>query len=184
MKKFSTLLAVLAATTASSLAGNIGPGPWANGAYFPGQFDGVYSASAFGSNALSGVISFGLDDGSPTTLTNSTVTTTAVQNTITVDPFQNYFVLFVDGVTYAGLSIGSINGDADLVSGALFNGTGPSTNQTASGGFTAKLKSKKSVVTFKGRETGILTTATNFVNVSTNTFSINGIKVSNDTFSE
>lgn len=183
MKKISSLLAALAATTFAATAGSIGPGPWANGAYFPGQFDGVYSATAFGSNAISGVISFGLEDGSPTVVTNSTVSTNAIQNTISVNPFQNYFVMFVNGVTYAGVTIGNINSDADMVSGALFNGGGPGTNQTASGGFTAKLKSKKAVVTFKGSDTGILTTATNNVNDSTNTFSVNGIKVSNDTAS-
>lgn len=197
MKKFSFSLAALATMTFTSLAGNIGPGPWANGAYFPGQFDGVYSASAFGSNGLSGVIGFGLRNGSPTVSTNSTVSSNSVQNTISLDPFQNYFVIFVDGTTYAGYTLASINVEENSVAGALVYGAGPSvirsfTNtvsgeitfetfaKTCSGGFTAKLKSKKAVVTFKGDETGTVSTAINGAPDTTNAFSVNGIKVSND----
>jgi hypothetical protein len=200
MKSIPSLLAALIATTVTALAGNIGPGPWANGAYFPGQFDGVYSASIFGSNAVSGVVGFGLQNGGPSTSTNSTVTTNAIQNTISVDPFQNYFVIFVDGTTYAGVTIANVNNDANIVTGALFNGVGPNVirsftnivsgeitfqtfSQTCSGGFTAKLKSKKSIVTFKGNETGIVTTASNGTPLTTNIFSLNGLKVSNDSSS-
>lgn len=195
MKKLSFSLAALAVMTLSSLAGNLGPGPWANGAYFPGQFDGVYSASAFGSNGISGVIGFGLRNGSPTVSTNSVVSSNAVQNTISLDPFQNYFVVFVDGITYAGYTLASINVDSSQVTGALYAGVGPGeirsfTNagvvtfqefaRTCSGGFTAKLTGKKAVVTFKGDETGTLSTAINGAPDTTNSFSVNGIKVSND----
>lgn len=128
MKRWIILPLLLTATPA--LAGNwFGPGPWANGAYYPGQYDGVYSATMFGGtpSVISGVLGFGLRNGSPTTATNSTVSTNGTQNTISVDPFQNYFVVFVDGKTFAGFTIANLNNQVDQVSGGLFNGIGPST---------------------------------------------------------
>lgn len=173
---------VLAST---SYAGNwFGSGPWANGAYYPGQYDGVYSASIFGGtpSVVSGVMGFGLRNGAPSTVTNSTViNTNTTQNTISVDPFQNYFVVFVDGITYAGFTIATINNQNDQVTGGLFDGQGPtnlSTTNSCSGGFTASLTGKKAVITFSGNETGKLSVITNGATpTSTNTFSLNGLKV-------
>lgn len=198
MKNF--LLAITAATlfASTSLAGNwFGSGPWANGAYYPGQYDGVYSASVFGGgpSVVSGVLGFGLRNGAPSTVTNSTiVNTNSTQSTIAVDPFQNYFVVFLDGITYAGVTIANLNNQTDQVTGGLFNGTAPSTQgtpvtsedtiviptieNTASGGFTASLTGKKSVITFSGNETGKLQQSTNGVpDGPQNTFSLNGLKV-------
>ena len=205
MKRWLPFL-ILPTLATSALAGNwFGPGPFANGAYYPGQYDGVYSATIFGGApaVVSGVLGFGLRNGAPTTSTNSTISTNGVQNTITVDPFQNYFIVFLNGRTFAGLSVANINNQANQVSGGLFNGTAPSkfttlpifdTNglvsgyttlesaNTAGGGFNANLTGKKAVITFSGNNTGTLQTSVNGVPVQpANTFSLNGMKVGNQT---
>lgn len=46
MKNLIPCLAVAVATSMTAFAG-AGPGPWANGAYFPGQLDGRYSANVY-----------------------------------------------------------------------------------------------------------------------------------------
>jgi hypothetical protein len=133
------------------------------------------------------VLGFGLRNGSPSTSTNSTISTNGTQNTIIVDSFQNYFVVFVNGRTYAGLTIASINNHANSVSGGLFNGQAPNTvtatatnENTCSGGFVAKLTGKKATITFSGNNTGNLQESTNGVPVAVaNTFSLNGMKVGN-----
>jgi hypothetical protein len=199
------LLALTAGTlfVSTSLAGNwFGSGPWANGAYYPGQYDGVYSAAIFGGapSVVSGVLGFGLRNGAPSTSTNSTST-----NSISVDPNQNYFVAFIDGVTYSGQTIGNVNNQDNSVSGGLFNGIAPSifsvlvttnnpgTNQTvtitqleerrtAGGGFLASLTGKKATITFSGNNTGTIQPSINGIALGTpNTFSLNGMKVGNQT---
>lgn len=199
MKALVPALIAAALTLPSAMGGNwFGPGPWANDAYYPGQYDGVYTATMFNGNPsiISGVLGFGLRNGAPTTSTNSTVSTNGTQNTITVDPFQNYFVAFVDGRTYAGATIATINNQTDQVSGGLFNGVSavtagtpvtsgdsiiiPTIANTCSGGFTASLTGKKAVITFSGNNTGVLQTSTNGVPVNpSSTFSLNGMKVGN-----
>jgi hypothetical protein len=193
------------------LAGNwFGPGPFANGAYYPGQYDGVYSASMFGGSpsVVSGVLGFGLRNGSPSTQNESTVSTNGTQNTISVDPFQNYFVVFVEGRTYAGLSIANVNNQSDQVSGGLYSGRAESTTiikdiqsvdtntgtifvsgyetfteaNTCGGAFTANLTGKKEVITFSGNNTGTLEASVNGVPSGVAyTFSLNGMKVGNQT---
>ena len=181
------IVAVFLAITATTKAGSFGPGPWANGAYYPEQFDGIYSASMFGGSpsVVSGVFGFGLDNGSPSTSTNTTTTTgtggtNSTATTITVDTLQNYFVTFIDGRTYAGATIANVNSQTDQVTGGLFNGRAESTSDvanTASGGFVASLTGKKDVITFSGNNTGTIQTATNGVPVDPpNTFSLNGMK--------
>lgn len=179
------IVAVFLAIAATTKAGSFGPGPWANGAYYPGQFDGVYSASMFGGSpsVVSGVLGFGLNNGSPSTSTNSSSSGTTNTTTITVDPFENYFVTFIDGRTYAGATIANVNNQTDQVTGGLFNGVAASTSgveNTASGGFVASLTGQKDVITFSGNNTGTIQTATNGVPVDPlYTFSLNGMKVGN-----
>lgn len=202
MKKITSLLLAgqLAAAT-TVLAGSFGPGPWANGAYYPGQYDGVYSATIFGGSpsVVSGVLGFGLNNGSPSTATG---TTTNTQNTINLDSSQNYFVVFVEGRSYAGQSIANINNQANKVSGGLINGTAPptfftvastnfpgTTNQTVTlttlrsensvgGAFVASLTGKKAVIKFSGNNTGTLQVSENGIPTGPqNTFSLNGMKV-------
>lgn len=125
MKKwFPLLFAPLFA--APALAGNwFGAGPWANATYYPGNLDGKYQAAVFGDN-ISGALGFAFRDGAPTTTVTSRLNTTnnSSQTTLTVDPFQNYFVIFVEGRTYSGVSTATINYDNNTVTGAL-QGTQP-----------------------------------------------------------
>ena len=180
MKYFTVpILAICLASPA--LSGNFfGPGPWANGAYFPGQLDGKYAATVFGNNT-SGVLGFAQSQGSPTIVTNSTanLTNSIVQNTVIPDPWQNYFLIFFNGVTYYGTTFATINISAKQVSGALFNGRSSGTSTTlAGGGFTAVLTSDKSPITFVGNNTGQFSVGGGGV---INRFSLNGIKVSDST---
>lgn len=177
---FLLIAAVIVALTATSKAGSFGPGPWANGAYYPGQFDGVYSATVFGNNT-SGVFGFALQAGSPTIITNSESTTSTnlsvVQSTVIPDPWQNYFLIFFNGVTYYGTTFATINVNSKSVAGAMYDGQGviSATNYSyASGGFTASLTSDKSPVTFTGNNTGQF----QIVGGAGTLFSLNGIKVS------
>ena len=174
------IVAVFLAITATTKAGSFGPGPWANGAYYPGQFDGVYSATVFGNNT-SGVFGFALQAGSPTIITNSESTTSTnlsvVQSTVIPDPWQNYFLIFFNGVTYYGTTFATINVNSKSVAGAMYDGQGviSATNYSyASGGFTASLTSDKSPVTFTGNNTGQF----QIVGGAGTLFSLNGIKVS------
>jgi hypothetical protein len=176
----SPVLALLLLNSIATAGNFFGPNPWANGAYYPGQLDGKYSATVFGNNT-SGVLGFALRNGSPTTITNSTINTNnSIQNTVQLDPFQNYFLIFFNGITYAGATFGSINVDSKQVTGALFDGrarTSLTNFVFASGGFTATLTSDKSPFTFTGDNSGQLEDS---AGVST-FFSLNGIKISDTT---
>lgn len=122
MKK--TILPLLAITLAANvgLAGNwFGSGPWANDAYYPGQLDGKYQASVTGVNIV-GAVGFAFQDGAPTASSSAASATTA-SNNITVDPSLNYFVIFVQGVTYSGTTTATINLDQNTVTGALYSGS-------------------------------------------------------------
>lgn len=216
MKKLTPFLASLCVLAAPAFAGSFGPGPWASGAYYPGQMDGVYSASLFGEGGLTGIMGFALKNGGPTTSSNTTTTTgggilvgATTQTTITVNPFQNYFIVYADGLTFAGVATANLNMHSKQVTGALYNGTAASsqeilastnvqisstggtvvTNTTVSftnvlyentcgGAFTATIDSFNALTTFKGTDSGELSTAQNGVPVSAYTFSVNGIKVS------
>ena len=178
------LSALLIALLAPSLlAGNFfGPGPWANGAYYPGQLDGKYAATVFGNNT-SGVLGFAQSAGSPTVITNTgaVASTNLIVSTsaVDVDPNQNYFLIFFNGVTYRGVTFATINVSAKQVTGALFNGRSSGTSTTlAGGGFTAVLTSDKSPITFVGNNTGQFSVGGGGV---INRFSLNGIKVSDIT---
>jgi len=116
-------LSVLSATP--SFAGWFGPGPWANASYYPGNIDGQYQAAVYGNN-IAGVLGFALQNGSPTTSTNSTLTTSnnSTQSQVVVDPFQNYFAIFVEGRTYTGYTTAAANYNNSTVTGALI-GTQP-----------------------------------------------------------
>lgn len=246
MKSFLSI-PVAAILASSALAGNMGPGPWANGAYYPGQLDGRYSASVYNDvsdqqrlvfttntssstnisvaitnstgavtsttitnvltsqrtngvitpDVVSGVLGFGIRGGTPTTSSNF-LATTSIQNQ--VDPAQNYFAIFVNGISYIGTTIANINDQAKRVAGVLANGSGASSVSNvlvepppgatwtptvltlsnlnvASGAFTAKLVSDKAVVRFKGNNTGTLSTWTPApLNLR---FSIDGMKTGN-----
>jgi hypothetical protein len=123
MKSTLIPLILLAASLSHSLAGNwFGSGPWANATYYPGNLDGKYQAAVYGNN-ISGVLGFALRDGAPTISTNTSTTSAGSTNSSTsttvVDPLQNYFVIFVEGRSYSGLTTASINYDNSTVTGGL-----------------------------------------------------------------
>lgn len=131
MKNVTLSLAALHFSASFLLAGNFfGAGPWANGWYYPGQMDGKYQASVTGVN-IAGAVGFAFRDGAPTVSTNSTASTattagggasSVVQNNITVDPTQNYFLIFVQGMTYSGITTAAMNVDQSTVTGAMYGG--------------------------------------------------------------
>ena len=105
IKPMKTILSLLVSTVfaaATVSAGNLGPGPWANGAYYPGQFDGIYTASVYSSggatngvpntnglagpfqNVMSGVVGFGIRSGGPTSTTNAIVAASIAELAIDV----------------------------------------------------------------------------------------------------
>lgn len=176
----SLLLSFLLAP--ATFGGAFGPGPWSDGAYYPGALNGKYMGVVTGNN-ISGVLGFAIVDGAPPFRTQDSQTTSggnfpvALQNSqIRPDVTQNYFVIFVEGRTYSGLTTAGIDIDSKTVAGAL-QGTDPAgiapaaagdalalnpagginafnalsiVNRGLNGGFTAKVKSDKAVFTFKG----------------------------------
>lgn len=120
--------AILSLTAICTQAGSFGPGPWSSGAYYPGGADGKYQAAAYGNN-ITGVIGFAIREGSPTVLqqTNARESAGATNTSFAVasaaaqafDASQNYFVIFVEGRTYSGLAVGSVNPVGKTVTGAL-----------------------------------------------------------------
>jgi len=73
-----------------------------------------------------------LDSGSPSTAASTSTTGSlffgATNSTsIAVDSLRNYFVAFVEGRTYSGVTAASVNNNANVVAGSLFNGQGPVT---------------------------------------------------------
>lgn len=116
------LLALTAGTflASTSFAGNwFGSGPWANATYYPGNLDGKYQAAVFGNN-ISGVLGFAVRDGGlPTTVTSQIQNTNSTQSTLRIDPFINYFAIFVEGRTYTGTTAAGINYNNNSVTGSL-----------------------------------------------------------------
>jgi hypothetical protein len=160
MKNILLPLFAITLTAQASFGGNwLGSGPWANGAYYPGQFDGVYSATMFAGSpsVVSGVMGFGLRNGSASTSSSSTATADTVQTTITVDPLQNYFVTFIDGVTYAGLTVANVNNQVNQVSGGLYSGFSP----------TYTLATTNTVVTFNTNSPPEIASSNNTVEFTT-----------------
>ncbi len=120
-------------TAALTHAGSLGPGPWSSGSYYPGGADGKYQAAVYGNN-ITGVIGFALREGSPTVLQQTNTQSqqgqqlgSAASSSILAanaaaqvfDATQNYFVIFVEGRTYSGLAVGSVNPVGKTVTGAL-----------------------------------------------------------------
>jgi hypothetical protein len=136
---FSLVSSFLVSLATPSFAGNFfGAGPWANSTYFPGNLDGKYQAAVYapdGTANISGVLGFAIRNGSTTTVTNSSASTSsgaggvasATSSTITQNPFDNFFTIFVAGRTYTGITDANINYDNDTVTGALI-GVSPPAN--------------------------------------------------------
>lgn len=188
MKNILTPLVMTALTT--SLMAGAGPGPWGQGAYYPGYLDGKYVATVTGNN-ISGILGFAIVDGAPPFRTfveqNAVIAGEAIvieeNTTIQYDQLQNYFAIFVAGRVYTGKTSAGVNIEDKSVAGALIGeeplSTPPFTalpgvnavanslpivNRGLSGGFTAKIKQKQAALTFKG--TGQLSTPANLQTVN------------------
>jgi hypothetical protein len=136
--------------TALHSFGGTGPGPWAQGAYYPGQLDGKYAASVStvsGANAtpIGGVIGFGLQAGAPTRLPRPDGATA----TPAIDAASNYYAIFVGGQVFTGTTIGFVNIENNVVSGTLLPQAVGLLAQ--GGGFSGSITSKKALFTFSGR---------------------------------
>jgi hypothetical protein len=128
MKK--SLLPLLAIASTSPLFASAGSGPWALGAYYPGQLDGKYQAAVYGDN-ITGVVGFSVVNGgmpfssrSGTTDAAAGAADAAAATSVNtdlggVDETQNYFAIFVEGRTYTGRSIGMIDIERKKVTGTL-----------------------------------------------------------------
>jgi hypothetical protein len=178
MKKLFTPL-LLCSLVAGALAGGTSGGPWANGAYYSGYLNGKYMGVVTGNN-IAGVLGFAILDGAPPfrSVEQQAVGGAGIgafllnNQNIEIDNTQNYFAIFVEGRTYAGLTTAGIDISSKTVAGAL-QGTAPAgslpagpgggavlafdstdalsiINRGLSGGFTAKIKSEGSTFTFKG----------------------------------
>jgi len=182
-----TLLALLALTPAAFCFS--GPGPWADGAYYPGGLDGKYFGIVTGNN-ISGVVGFAITEGAPPSRENQNQRASEGNNPIVIinptfgpDPLQNYFSVFVEGRVYSGVTYAGIDIDAKKIAGTLngltpgalpqFTAEGganaivnslPIVNRGLSGGFTADVKKRKQVFTFRGN--GQLSTPANPQTVS------------------
>jgi len=184
MKTSVVALFMVTSFVAPSLAGWFGAGPWTpTNTYYPGQLNGKYqavvSAPAGSANTISGVLGFAIVDGAPPSRQTETQTAdffvVARNVQLGVDPFQNYFAIFVDGQVYRGQTVAGINSATGVISGAL-QGTDPAANQGLSftnidingiafgvpntfsivnrglsGGFTANVMQNKATFTFQGQ---------------------------------
>lgn len=131
------LAPLVAIASSTSLLAGAGTGPWALGAYYPGQLDGKYQAAVSGNN-ITGVVGFAIINGgipfaSRSSATgggaagggvgggDTTGTSASSVNTdlAGVDETQNYFAIFVEGRTYTGRTVGMIDIDRKKVTGTL-----------------------------------------------------------------
>lgn len=166
---FSALVALAVSALASA-----GPGPWANATWYPGNLDGKYQAAVYGDN-ISGVLGFALENGSPTIATNSVVSSTngSTQSTVVVDPFQNYFAIFVEGRTYTGLSTATVDYNNNSVTGTLIGAQPDFTFLTGSNSVVNQQTFTNTTIV-----TNQITVDDNGVVVFTNTYTTN-ISISN-----
>lgn len=159
-------------------AGSFGPGPWSDGAYYPGGLNGKYMGVVTGKN-ISGVLGFAIADGAPPFRVTEAQTSDAagvltVNDEIGVDVLQNYFAIFVEGRTYSGVTTAGVDISSKTIAGALQGRNPPGlpaavsgapgpgdfnfdasdalsiVNRGLSGGFTAQIKCDKAIFTFKG----------------------------------
>jgi len=131
----------------ANASANAGPGPWANGAYYPGQLDGRYSANVYNNTQAR----FDADEMNPPsgnrrfsdTITASTNTSFVTNVTITVTNIGGLVVTNsvtnISSVTTTNFTLVN-SGAANVVSGvlgfALRNGT-PTATLSGSGGTSA-----------------------------------------------
>jgi hypothetical protein len=164
-------------------------------------------------SVVSGVIGFGIRDGTPAAAASQDVAPTAgasAQQALSLDRSLNNFVVYINGDAYAGSTTANINPKKSAVSGVLANGAGRTlyqlfTNQTpgpggpantgiqvvtlptatASGYFNANVKNNKSPYTFKGSGTIAIASVSGTISEvdGIHNFKLNGIKTSGNSAS-
>ena len=133
MNKF-LLVPLLTALSSAPLFAGAGAGPWALGAYYPGQLDGKYQASVSGNN-ITGVVGFAIINGGIPFASRAAAgggadagagggaadaAAVSVNTDLGgVDETQNYFAIFVEGRTYTGRTVGMIDINRKKVTGTL-----------------------------------------------------------------
>jgi hypothetical protein len=186
--------------------GFFGSGPWSDGAYYPGGLDGKYQAVVWGRN-ISGVLGFAIFEGAPPILSQIVEAPNpgggVTRNVVNVvDPFQNYFSIFVEGRVYNGAATAGINIETKKIRGTLL-GTAPPAlpdiavggtvitpdidvvpilNRGLSGGFDADIQDSKATFTFTGD--GQLSTPANNQTVTANVSAENFSDPGNPAFEE
>lgn len=162
---------------AGALAG-AGSGPWANGTYYPGNLDGKYQAAVSGANTA-GVLGFALSDGSPvfrqTTQqqqaggsNSSGAVSTLLGSTdqkLSLDASVNYYAIFVNGRTYTGNTVASVNYPKSTVTGVL-QGTAAATNTTTNSQIVSQLLTNISSVTVTNVSNSISVVSQLFTNTT------------------
>lgn len=197
MKPINLLAIATLSLAATASAGNLGPAPWNNGAYYQKQFDGTYSAVVYASpgmtnapvtgapvftgTVVSGVVGFALTDGMPRTI--------PVLSPPTIDNSKNFYAIFANGFTFSGQTLANINIDRKTVAGTFkpsqYPELGVATESFMGGSFIAKITSDKAIFTFSGD--GMLSTTLKPLSgtpplptSSGIVFQIDGIKASNN----
>jgi hypothetical protein len=156
MKNSVTAPLLLCLLVCTAEAGLFGPGPWSQGAYYPGQLDGKYAASVTkdpndpNPTPVGGVIGFALQRGRPSYLDS---TTTPPSTAITVDPRSNYYAIFVGGQVFTGATLGFIDFNNNTVTGSLVPTPGLAGALAQGGGFLGAVTGNKSIFTFNGTGT-------------------------------
>jgi hypothetical protein len=178
MKTLRLVLALSLTPTLGALGG-AGPGPWANGTYYPGNLDGKYQAAVSGENTA-GVLGFALTDGSPVfrqttqqqgSTTNTTPTLGSTEQRLSLDSSVNYYAIFVNGRTYTGNTVASVSYPNSTVTGVL-QGTASATNTTTNNQLVSQLLTNIGSVTLTNVSNSIsvvsqLFTNTTFTNQTT-----------------
>lgn len=187
MKIKHAALILILSLSSPVFAGSFGPGPWSNGAYYQGQFDGTYTATVYAppqiepdgtffGTIISGVVGFALTGGAPRTIGDPPA----------FDDTKNFYAIFANGVTYSGQTLANVNINAKEVSGAFqpsqyFDSAGGSSDFYG-GGFTADIDSDQAVFTFSGNgvlAAGAILGGTPATESGGARFEIYGIKVAN-----
>lgn len=130
MKNLIPCLAVAVATSMTAFAG-AGSGPWANGAYFPGQLDGRYSANVY-NNTQARFDSGQMQEPSGNSVRTDTFTTipgsTTVSNVLSTNSTTTVTIS-----NFGGLLVTNVVVTTNISSTQVTNSTPTLTNLTSSG---------------------------------------------------
>lgn len=181
MKRVLLPLAALTLATNLSLAGNwFGPGPFANGTYFPGNLDGKYQASVTGVNTA-GVLGFAIRDGSiafreQAQRSAGSEGSVIVNTQLQVDETVNYYFIFVNGQTFSGTTAAGINYNNSSVFGTLL-GTQPTTLTNTNSQITTQLVTNVTTTnqTITIDDNGVLSTT----NITSNLTNVETVTITN-----